>query len=56
MKKRIYLWHGRKSKKREECPYNFDFIKGCQTGLVIWWNEREFCVDLDKLIPKEATR
>lgn len=49
MKKRVYNWEkdGRKNKK--QCPYDFDFVKGCQTGLVVWWNESQFCIDLDKL-------
>jgi len=48
MKKRIYSW-SEENKKHPSCPYNFDFIEGCKIGLVIWWNESEFCIDLDKL-------
>ena len=48
MTKRIYKFHNRKS-KYSDCPYDFDFIKGCQTGLVVWWNENNFCLDLNKL-------
>ena len=28
---------------------DFDFVEGCQTGLVVWWNEWGFCIDKRKL-------
>lgn len=50
MKKRIFNWNHSKNKKYKdrECP-DFDFVDGCQDGTVIWWNETQFCVDMDKL-------
>lgn len=53
MNKRIFNWDCSKNRKFEgrDCP-DFDFVKGCQTGLVIWWNETQFCIDLDKLEAK----
>jgi len=47
--KRIYRWSSSRSRRYKECPYNFDFVKGCQTGLVVWWNYSFFCLDLSKL-------
>jgi len=51
--KRIFNWNHSKNKKYRgrKCP-NFDFVKGCETGLVIWWDENQFCIDMDKLKPK----
>lgn len=46
--KRIYKWGGR-GNKYPDCPYDFDFIEGCKTGLVVWWDEYNFCLDLNKL-------
>lgn len=50
MKKRIFNWNHLKNKKYvdRECP-NFDFIEGCVNGTVVWWNENQLCVDMDKL-------
>ena len=50
MKKRIFNWEHSKDKRylNRECP-DFDFVKGCETGLVVWWNETQFCLDLNKL-------
>jgi len=50
MKKRIFNWGHSKNKKYagRKCP-DFDFVKGCQTGLVVWWSNNQFCIDLDKL-------
>ena len=53
MKKRIYKWDSYKGRKYKSCPYNFDFVKGCKSGLVIWWSETLYCIDLDKL-PKSS--
>jgi len=51
IKKRIFNWDHSKNKKYagRKCP-DFDFAKGCQDGTVIWWNETQFCIDLNKLI------
>jgi len=53
MKKRIFNWNHSKNKKYidRECP-NFDFVEGCLDDTVIWWNENQFCVDMDKLESK----
>ena len=50
MKKRIFNWDHSKNKKYadRECP-NFDFVEGCMDGTVIWWNEYQFCIDMDKI-------
>ena len=53
MKKRIFNWNHSKNKKYagRNCP-NFDFVEGCADGTVIWWNECQFCIDMDKLTIK----
>ena len=53
MKKRIFNWDHSRNKKYadRECP-NFDFVEGCLDDTVIWWNENQFCVDMDKLKDK----
>jgi hypothetical protein len=51
--KRIYKWDSYKGRKYKNCPYNFNFVKGCKSGLVVWWSETLFCLDLNKL-PKGA--
>lgn len=50
MKKRIFNWGHCKDIRYigRKCP-NFDFVEGCKTGLVIWWNENQVCIDMDKL-------
>jgi len=57
MKKRIFNWNHSKNKKYvdRECP-NFDFVEGCSDGAVIWWNENQFCVDMNKLKSKEKRK
>ena len=49
MNKRIFNWNHSKNKKYADrkCP-NFDFVGGCADGTIIWWNETQFCVDMDK--------
>jgi len=56
MKKRIFNWSHSENKKYvgRKCP-NFDFVKGCMDDTVIWWNENQFCVDMDKLSKKTKT-
>jgi hypothetical protein len=39
-----YKWN----KLNQDCP-NFDFLEGCKSGLVVWWNEIYFCIDKRKL-------
>lgn len=53
MKKRIFNWDHSKNKKYagRVCP-SFNFVKGCNDGTVIWWDENQFCVDMGKLICK----
>ncbi len=50
MKKRIFNWNHSKNKKYEgrEC-LNFDFVEACNKEVVIWWNETQFCVDIDRI-------
>ena len=50
MRKRIFNWESSKNKKyaERECP-NFDFVSACADGTVLWWNETQFCIDMDKL-------
>ena len=50
MKKRIFLWDGANDKRynNRKCP-NFDFLKACELNIVIWWDERSFCVDMDRI-------
>ena len=50
MKKRIFNWNHSKNKKYDgrNCP-DFDFVEGCADGTVIWWNENQFCIDMDKI-------
>ena len=53
MKTRIFKWDNSRNKKYKNCNINFDFVKGCVDGSVIWWNESYYCVDLDKIEVKE---
>ena len=50
MKKRIFNWNHSKNKKHigRHCPH-FDFIEGCVKDIVIWWNENQFCIDMDRI-------
>lgn len=50
MKKRIFNWDHSKNKKYvdRECP-NFDFVEGCARDIVIWWDENQFCIDIDRI-------
>ena len=50
MKKRIFNWQHSKNKRyaKRECP-DFDFFKACEKGIVIWWSDTQFCVDMDRL-------
>ena len=52
--KRIFKWDNSRSRKYPKCKLNFDFIEGCKTGLVVWWNESLFCIDLNKLEDKRV--
>jgi len=47
--KKIFNWSHSRNKKYETCPFEFDFVKACQTGLVVWWNETQFCLDMNKI-------
>ncbi|RKX66363.1 MAG: hypothetical protein DRP42_03195 [Tenericutes bacterium] len=31
---------------------DFDFLEGCASGYVVWWNEEEYCIDTTKM-PRE---
>lgn len=57
MKKRIFNWNHSKDKRYadRECP-SFDFVKGCVDGTVIWWNETQYCVDMDRLKGKTGVK
>ena len=50
MRKRIFNWQHSKNKKYKdrECP-NFDFVKACEKNIVIWWDEYQYCVDMDRI-------
>ena len=50
MKKRVFNWAHSHNKKFEGrvCP-NFDFVKACEKGVVVWWNDNQLCIDLDRL-------
>ena len=60
MKKRIFNWDHSKNKKYQnrKCP-NFDFVDACTRDIVIWWNENQFCIDMDRInevIQKESMK
>ena len=44
MKKKIINWYD---------GLNFDFVKGCETGVVVWWNEKEICINTEKVDENE---
>ena len=44
MKKKIISW---------DDGLNFDFVKGCETGIVMWWNEKEICINTEKVDENE---
>ena len=44
--KRVYKWD-------DESAPNFDFVEGCASGYVVWWNEEEYCIDTTKK-PRET--
>jgi hypothetical protein len=50
MKKRIFNWHHSKNKRYagRKCP-NFDFVEACVKDIVIWWDENQYCVDMDRI-------
>ena len=50
MKKRIFNWNHSKNKKYQnrKCP-NFDFVDACARDIVMWWNENQFCIDMDRI-------
>jgi hypothetical protein len=50
MRKRIFNWGHSKNKKYGSRKFpSFDFVDGCVKGVVIWWDENQFCVDMDRL-------
>lgn len=50
MKKRIFNWdHSKNKKYRNRKLPHFDFIKACGKDIVIWWDENQFCVDMDRI-------
>ena len=51
--KKIYKWDNSRNKKYPKCKINFNFVEGCHNGLVVWWNESLFCLDLNKLKEKK---
>lgn len=50
MKKRIFNWGHSKDRRYtgRKCP-SFDFIEACKRDIVIWWNENQFCIDMDRI-------
>jgi len=44
MKKKIINW---------DDNFDFDFVEGCKTGLVVWWNEKEICINTEKVKENE---
>jgi hypothetical protein len=55
MRKRIFNWgHSRNRKYTGRKVPNFDFVQGCVDGTVIWWDENQFCVDMDRLKEKSC--
>ena len=50
MKKRIFNWDHSKNKEYAggEAP-SFDFVEGCGDGTVVWWDENQYCLDMDKV-------
>ncbi|RKX65045.1 MAG: hypothetical protein DRP42_05430 [Tenericutes bacterium] len=43
--KRVYKW---------DEGADFDFVEGCASGYVVWWNEEEYCIDTTKK-PRELS-